>query len=235
MPGVLVERAVQGERVDLRQQFLQRQAIRPSRAPRNLPEQHTHAERFGQTRHGATELAMAEQAEGFALQFDDRVVEQAELFRLLPAACAHSFLIVGQARSEVEQQHDRVLRHRRRAVSLAIAHGDAVGAGGSEVDVVGAGGADQDQFQLRVGSHRGRVDHDFVGDRHTGAVQAFADLFRQSLGEQLQVAEAFAQRTEVQIAEIQRRVIKEYRAARVRHQLYLLCCERRAYPAEPTR
>jgi len=57
-------------------------------------------------------------------------------------------------------------------------------------------------------------------------LQAFGDLPGQRLGEQLQIAETLAQRTEVEVAEIQRRVIKEYRAARVRHQLYLLCCER---------
>lgn len=144
-------------------------------------------------------------------------------------------MIIGQTRGEVEQQHDRVLRNGRRTVTLTIAHSDAVGAGGAEVDVVGAGGADQDQLQLRVGSHGGGVDHDFVGDCHAGALQPFADLLGQGLREELQIAEAFAQRTEVQIAEVQRRVIKKYRAARVRHQLYLLCCERRAYSAEPTR
>jgi hypothetical protein len=60
-------------------------------------------------------------------------------------------LIVLQARRQVEQQHDRVLRHRRRAVALAVAHGDAVGAGGFKVDVVGAGGRHQDQLELRAG------------------------------------------------------------------------------------
>ncbi|VVO42533.1 hypothetical protein PS708_06008 [Pseudomonas fluorescens] len=131
---------MQGQRVHLRQQFIQRHAVSAGRASRNSAEQDTHAEGFSQSRDCAAQFTVAEQAEGLAFQLDNRVVQQAELFGLLPLAGADIPLIILQARRQVEQQHDRVLRHRRRAIALAVAHGDAMGAGGFEVDVIGAGG-----------------------------------------------------------------------------------------------
>ena len=59
-------------------------------------------------------------------------------------------------------------------------------------------------------------------------LQAFDHLVGQGLGEQLQFAEAGAQRAEVEIAEVQGRMIEENGAASVRHQLYLLCIELKA-------
>ncbi len=75
MAGLLVQRAMQGQGVDLRQQFVQCQALGARRTSGNLPTEHAHAERFGQLGHGATQLAMAEQAEGLALQFDDGEIQ----------------------------------------------------------------------------------------------------------------------------------------------------------------
>ncbi|MND87561.1 hypothetical protein D3C80_795630 [compost metagenome] len=121
-----------------------------------------------------------------------------------------------------------MLRHRRRAIALAVTHGYPVGAGGSEVDVVGAGGGDQDQLEVRAGGHGGGVDQDLVTDGDRGALEVFDDLIGQGLGEQLQFAETTAQRVEVKVAEVQGRVVEEYGAASVRHQLYLLCNELKA-------
>ncbi|MNF97089.1 hypothetical protein D3C84_799050 [compost metagenome] len=228
MAGVLVERAVQGQRVDLRQQFVQWQTIRAGRAPRDLAQQHAHAKGFSQPRDRAAQFAVTEQTEGFAFQFDDRVVQQAELFCLLPATFTDGFLIIGQARGQVEQQHDRVLRHRWRAVTLAVADGHAMGAGGGEVDVIGAGGGDQDQLQLGAGGDGGGIDQDFVADGDGGALEAFDHLVRRGLREQLQFAETGTQRAEVEIAQVQGGMVEENGAVRVRHQLYLLCIELKA-------
>ncbi|MNT31757.1 hypothetical protein D3C72_1676060 [compost metagenome] len=185
MTGVFIERAVQGQRIDLRQQFVQRQTVGPGRAPGNLAQQYAHAESFGESRDCAAQFAMTEQAEGFSFEFDDRVIQQTELFGLLPATFTDGFLIVGEARRQVEQQHDRVLRHGRRAVTLTVAHGNPVGAGGCEVDIVGAGSGDQDQLEVGAGSHRGGIDQDFVADGDGGALEVINDLIRQGLGEQL--------------------------------------------------
>ena len=225
---VFVERAVQGQRIDLWQQLVKRQAVWTGRASGNLPQQDAHAEGFGQPPDGAAQFTVAQQSQGLALQLDDRVVQQAELRSLLPATCTDRFLVVGQSCRQVQQQHDRVLGHRRRAVALAIAHGDAMAAGGHQIDIVGAGGADQDQLQSGVGGHRGRVDHHFVGDRHGGALEPFGHLLRRGAGEQLQRVEAVAQRLQVQVAEVQGRVIEENGAGGVCHQLYLLCLEPKA-------
>ncbi|MNL33809.1 hypothetical protein D3C87_1557390 [compost metagenome] len=137
-------------------------------------------------------------------------------------------MIIGQARGQVEQQHDRVLRHRRCAVTLAVTHGNPMGAGGGEVDIVGAGGRDQDQLEIRAGGHGGGIDQDLVTDGDGGALEVFDDLIGQGLGEQLQIAETTAQRVEVKVAEVQGRVVEENGAASVRHQLYLLCNELKA-------
>ena len=53
-------------------------------------------------------------------------------------------------------------------------------------------------------------------------------LIGQGLGEQLQFAESFAQGAEVEIAQVQGRVVEENSAVNVRHQLYLLCIELKA-------
>jgi hypothetical protein len=53
-------------------------------------------------------------------------------------------------------------------------------------------------------------------------------LIRRGLREQLQVAEALAKWVEIEIAEVQGRMVEENGAARVRHQLYLLCIELKA-------
>ena len=54
------------------------------------------------------------------------------------------------------------------------------------------------------------------------------DLLRRGPGEQSQVAEAAAQRVQVQVAEVQGRVVEENCTSGVRHQLYLLCQEPKA-------
>ncbi|MNH30942.1 hypothetical protein D3C79_912670 [compost metagenome] len=71
-----------------------------------------------------------------------------------------------------------MLCHRGRAVALAIADGDALGTGGSQVDVVGAGGGHQDQLELWVGRQGVGVEHDLVADHRNGALQALGYLIR---------------------------------------------------------
>ena len=83
-----------------------------------------------------------------------------------------------------------MLRHRRRAVALAIAHGDAVGAGGVEVDVVGAGGRYQDQLEVRAGRQGFGVQGNLVADDYLDALQARNHIRRRGIRVQLQVAEA---------------------------------------------
>ena len=121
-----------------------------------------------------------------------------------------------------------MLRHRRRAVTLAVANGNAVGAGGCEIDVVGAGGGDQDELQVGAGGDGVGIDQDLVTDGHRGTLEALDHLIWQGLGEQLHVVKAITQRAEIEVAEVQGRVVEEYGAARVRHQLYLLCIELKA-------
>ncbi|MCY1536859.1 hypothetical protein D9M68_723310 [compost metagenome] len=184
--GVGIQGAMQGQGIHLRQQFLQWQAVLTRRAPRQLAEQYAHAKRFGQPGDCATQLAMAKQAEGFAFQLDDGVIQQAELLRLLPASRTHVQLVVRQAGRQGEQQHQRMLGHRWSAISLAVADDHTLLARSGQIDVVGAGGGDQYQFQFGAGGKGFGIQDHLVADRYLGALQAFDDLFGCALPMQLQ-------------------------------------------------
>ena len=221
--GVAVQRAMQGQSIDLRQQLIQRQTICPWRPAWQLAEQHAHAEGFGQPGHRAAQLAVAEQAEGLAMQLDDRVVEQAELRRLLPAAGAYIRLVVGQAGGQGEQQHQGVLSHRWGAIALAITHHHAVGTGGSQVEGVGAGGCDQYQPEVGAGGKHLGVEGHLVADSHLSALQAFDGLGLAALWVQLQFGKALLQGRKIEVAQVEGAVVEKYRAGTVAHQLYLSC------------
>ncbi|MNQ95336.1 hypothetical protein D3C85_1108900 [compost metagenome] len=223
VPGVFVERAMQGQGIDLRQQLVQRQAVFALRAPGQLPQQHTHAQGFGQPPDGAAQFAMAEQAEGLALQFDDGEIQQAELAGALPVALGHGLLIIGQAGGQGQQQGQGMLGNRWGTVALAIADADTLGTRGVQVDIVGAGGGHQDQLEVRAGRQGFAIEHHFVADHGAGALQALTHLLRCSAGVQLQFIETAAQFAEVEITQVQRGVIEEDGATIVTHQLYLLC------------
>ena len=219
--GLLVEWAVQGQRIDLRQQFVQRQAIGARGAAGQLAKQHAHAEGFGQAGDGAAQFAMAEHAQRLAFEFDDGVIEQAELTGLLPTTGSDIALVVGQARGQGQQQHQGVLCHGRGAVALAVAHGYAVVTGGFQVDVVDAGSGYQNQFQLWAGSEGGGVQRHLVADGDLGPLQAFGDLIRTCVRVQGQLGERLMQRLHVEVAKVEGGMVEEDGAWAVAHQLYL--------------
>ncbi|MNH13922.1 hypothetical protein D3C79_735050 [compost metagenome] len=215
--GVFVERAVQGQGVDLRQQLIQRNSIFAGRAAGQLAKQYAHAEGFGQARYRTAQFTMAEQAEGLALQFDDGEVQQAELFGLCPLAVGDGLLIVAQARSQRQQQGQGVLRHRRRAVALAIADHHTLGAGRLQVDIVSTGGGHQDQLQLGAGRQGGGVDHDLVADRHGCALQAFGDLRRRCCRVELQLIETGLETIQCQVTQVQGAIVEKHGATGCGH------------------
>ncbi|MNO84469.1 hypothetical protein D3C76_758090 [compost metagenome] len=106
----------------------------------------------------------------------------------------------------------------RGAIALAVAHGDALGASGGQVDIVGAGGGHQDQLQLRVGGQGCGVEHDLVADHCHGALQAFRDLVRAGGGEQFELVELLLQGRKVEVAKVQGLVIEKHGATRAGHE-----------------
>ncbi|MNF85454.1 hypothetical protein D3C84_678470 [compost metagenome] len=214
---MFVERAVQRQRIDLREQFIQGQTVFTRRAPGQLPEQHAHAEGFGQACHGPAQFTVTEHAEGLALQLDDREVQQAELLGPCPLSLGHGVLIVRQARSQRQQQGQGVLGDRRCAVALAVADHDALGLCGLQVDIVGTGGGHQDQLQVGAGSQGAGVDHHFVADRHGCAEQAIHHLIGGGGRVQLQLVEATAQTIQAEVAQVQGMMVEEYGAAQGGH------------------
>jgi hypothetical protein len=218
--GLLGQRAMQCQRIDLRQQLLQIQASRTWRTPRQVAGQDVHAEGFGQARHGAAEFAVTKQAERLPLQLDDWEIQQTELPALLPAPAGDGGLVVRQAGSQSQQQHQRVLGHGRRAVRLAIADGDAAPARRFQVDVVGAGGGDQDQLEVGAAGERFVGQGELVDDRHLRTLQALDDLLRRALRVADQLVEGGPQRGEIEITLVKRGEIEENGAIKG-HQLYL--------------
>ena len=170
---------MQGQGIDLRQQLMQRQAIGAWRSTGDLPQQHAHTESLGQLGDRAAQFAMAQQAEGLAVEFDDGEVQQTELLGPLPLAGRDLALVIGQSGRQGQQQHQGVLGHRGGAVALAIAHGDTELARRFQVDVVGAGGRHQHQFQIRAGLQGRGVQVDLVADGYRYAAQAL-DQFAQA-------------------------------------------------------
>ena len=97
-----------------------------------------------------------------------------------------------------------------------------MGAGGFKVDVIGAGGRHQDQLELGAGRQGLGRERDFVADGDLGALQALQNIFWRGLFKQLKLAEAVMQTAEVEVAQVQGRVVEEDGAAIVHDQLYLL-------------
>ena len=147
---------------------------------------------------------MAGQPELLAGELDDRVVQQAELAALLPAALGDRRLIIRKAGCQRQQQRQRMLRDRRRAVRLAIAHGYAQSTGGSQVDVVDARGGDQNQLQVRAGGKRLVAHRDLVDDGHLGTAQSLDDVLCWGLLVTVEGLEGIAQGGEIQVALVER-------------------------------
>ena len=122
---------------------------------------------------------------------------------MLPLAVGHGLVVIDQARGQCQQQAEGVLRHRWRAIALAVGNDDPLGAGGLKVNVVGAGGRYQNQLQVRAGSQGLGVEHDFIADGHTGALQALDHIVWRGVCAQPQVAESATQRIEFEIAQVQ--------------------------------
>lgn len=170
---------------------------------------------------GKPYLYLAKHAQGLAFEFDDGVIQQAELAGLLPATRRDIALVIGQARGQCQEQHQRVLGYRGGAVALAVADGHAMGLGGAQVDVVGTGGGDQDQSQIRAGVECGGVQRHLVADGDLCTLQAFGDLIRRRMGVQGQLGEGLLHRLHVEVAEVEGSMVEEDGAWAVAHQLYL--------------
>ena len=138
--GLLGERAVQAERVRLRQQ--RRQIGRtPQPDPElgairqiRVVERDVHVQRTGPARRGGADPAEPDDAEAGAAQPPDQ-----RRARPVPAAMGigqEPLLVRDQAARQAQQQRDRVIGDLGRAVVRHVAHRDAAGAARREIDLV---------------------------------------------------------------------------------------------------
>ena len=134
--------------------------------PRALGHNDLHAEcastGFGD---GFTEHAVADDAEGAAAQFADRVNEAREVRAFRPGAIDGIARVLRQFLRQAEHYAEHVLHHRGGAVVGDIADGDPVIARSTEIHVVRAGCGQHYELELmRTGDHLARylqfVEHD---------------------------------------------------------------------------
>ena len=100
------------------------------------------------------EHALADDAEPRAAQVADRMVEEAELPRLLPAPGQHRLAIGHDVAAQREDQRERVLGHRVDRIAADVADRDAARGAGRLVDAVGAGRRHRDELQRRQALQR---------------------------------------------------------------------------------
>ncbi len=146
-----------------------------------LGAQHAHAEGTGEAGDAAAQAAAADDAERGAVEVADRVVEQAELVRLLPAPGLHRGTPGDQVARQREQQRKDVLGHGVLGIAAHVGDDDAALAAGVEVDDVGAGRGHCDHFQVRQRVDRNRRQRRLVDDGDGGALQPLDDLVRPRL------------------------------------------------------
>ena len=117
-----------------------------------------------------------------AAQVADRMVEEAELPRLLPAPGQHRLAIRHHVAAQREDQRERVLGHRVDRIAADVAHSHAARGAGRLVDAVGAGGRHGDELERRQPLERRGGDRRLVGDGDRGTGQALDHLVGARLG-----------------------------------------------------
>ena len=173
------QRHVQRDHVALGQHLIERGEYHPRRLGRCvIGEQHPHAEAAGDIRRSLAEHAFADDAEGRAVQITDRVVEEAELIDLLPAALFHIFAVCDEVAPQRRDQRERVLGHGVYRVVADVRDRDAVGLAVSDIDHVVAGGGDRNQLQLRQAPQRFGAQRHLVSDGNGGLLQPLHELAR---------------------------------------------------------
>ena len=194
------DRAVQRERVHLRQQCVQVDAARFRRTADAIREPHVHPERRRDLGDAAAERAVADDPERAARELANRVIEHRELIRALPRAGLQRAIVLAHLVREREQHGPHVLHDGGRAVVADVAHGDAALAGGIEVDVVGAGRGERDELQLRVALDALARDPGLVDQHDLAARNAFVHCGVRRVVVQLEAGEHVEERSRVEIA-----------------------------------
>jgi hypothetical protein len=106
----------------------------------------------------------------------DRMIQQAELLRFVPASGSHVVAICDQVPSQRQHQHQRVFRQRADCVSASVTDGDVVTAAIIEVDVVSAGCGNGYEFQFWQLRKNVSAQRQFVADRDRRITQTIDDL-----------------------------------------------------------
>ncbi len=111
-----------------------------------------------------------------AAQVADRIVVEAELRRLLPAAVHHRLAIADDVAAQRQDQREGVLRDSRRRIAADVRDDDAALAAGRDVEGVEARRRDADHLQVRQLVQVLAPDADLVADGDLGALQPLDDL-----------------------------------------------------------
>jgi len=141
-------------------------------------EQHAHAEAARDSRHSLADRALAEDADGAAVQVAHRVPRQAELLGALPQAVRDVLPVGNEAAPQRKDERKAVLRNGVHRVVADVADDDAARAAGGDVDVVGAGCGYRHQPQPPELPDDGCGKRRLVDDRDRRLAEQGGDFFR---------------------------------------------------------
>ena len=188
--GLSGERAVDGHKVGLGQQFVERSVgIGAVVDGKGVVRQDAHAEALRDARHAAADHPEADDADGESLELEGGVAQQRERSAALPVAARHVGGVAVRLGGQVQDQREGVLRHGVAGVAGHVAHRDAGATGGLQVDVVVAGGAHRHQAQVVQRREYGRGDQRLVDHDHLGAGAVLDDLRLRAVGQAVVLAQ----------------------------------------------
>ena len=119
---------------------------------------HVHSESSRDLRCSATDGTKTDNSDRLPGKFKRGVPEERERRRLCPITVPHIRDVPVNLPGQIENQRERLLRHRKPAVSTHVGDPDAPFPRFRQIDVVGSRGDHRDVFQLGHGVHLSRAD-----------------------------------------------------------------------------
>ena len=174
VPGLVGQRAVEGQGIDLRQQRVDRLPVDVDPRQRDvvhaalMPGRDGHAHRRADLRHPLADLSQPDDAQRFAGQLRQRRHAEGEILAPAPLPVMHRPIVGSRLHDKLQKQGKHVLGHRIAAVAGDVGHRDARFAGRSAIDHVHPRRQYADVFEIGRLLDRRRVDRGLVGQHDLG-------------------------------------------------------------------
>ena len=136
-----------------------------------------HAKGFGDLAGGLADLAEADDAHGLAGELNERIIPEAPVVIMLPAALAYGGTVVSHMVADLQQQRNGKLADGGGAVGRDVGDADALFPGVVIVDDVISRGQNRDVLQIRAGVEDRFADGALVGEDDLSVADALGDDF----------------------------------------------------------